>query len=101
MPDVDDTLADALRRRIIAGEFAPGTRLSETSLAELLGVSRNTLREAFRVLSQQGLVEHVPHRGVSVASPTLADVVDGIGTKRATSTSSCAIPLGDLHWGEI
>lgn len=72
----DSTLADALRARIIAGEFAPGERLSEASLAARLDVSRNTLREAFRVLAQHGLVEHVPNRGVSVASPTTADVVD-------------------------
>ncbi len=69
-------LADELRQHIIEGEFAPGSRLSESALAERFDVSRNTLREAFRVLSEQGLVEHVPHRGVSVASPTIADVVD-------------------------
>ena len=69
-------LADELRQHIIAGEFAPGSRLSEAALAERFDVSRNTLREAFRVLSEQGLVEHIPHRGVSVASPTIADVVD-------------------------
>ena len=39
-------------------------------------MSRNTLREAFRVLAEQGLVEHIPHRGVSVASPSIADVID-------------------------
>lgn len=69
-------LADTLRDRIIAGEFAPGARLSETALAERFDVSRNTLREAFRVLAEQGLVEYIPHRGVSVTSPTTADVVD-------------------------
>ncbi|UWF77668.1 MULTISPECIES: GntR family transcriptional regulator [Microbacterium] len=69
-------LADVLRQRIIDGDFAPGSRLSESALAEQFEVSRNTLREAFRVLAEQGLVEHVPHRGVSVASPTIADVVD-------------------------
>lgn len=69
-------LADVLRQRIIDGDFAPGSRLSESALAERFDVSRNTLREAFRVLAEQGLVEHVPHRGVSVASPSIADVVD-------------------------
>lgn len=69
-------LGDELRQRIIDGDFAPGSRLSESALAEQFGVSRNTLRESFRVLSEQGLVEHIPHRGVSVASPTIADVVD-------------------------
>lgn len=69
-------LADVLRERIIDGDFAPGSRLSESALAEQLDVSRNTLREAFRVLAEQGLVEHVPHRGVSVAAPGIADVID-------------------------
>ncbi|WAC65881.1 GntR family transcriptional regulator [Agrococcus sp. SL85] len=72
----DTSLAGILRRQIIAGEYAPGERLSEAALAARLDVSRNTLREAFRVLAQHGLVEHVPNRGVSVASPTTADVVD-------------------------
>jgi len=69
-------LADELRRRISNGEFTPGERLSEADLAQRLEVSRNTLREAFRVLEEQGLAAHVPHRGVSVAAPTMADVID-------------------------
>lgn len=69
-------LADVLRQSIIDGDFAPGSRLSESALAERFEVSRNTLREAFRVLAEQGLVEHIPHRGVSVAAPTIADVID-------------------------
>lgn len=76
------SLADALRTQIIDGAFAPGERLSETALAERLEVSRNTLREAFRVLAQLGLVEHVPNRGVSVASPATADVVDIYRSRR-------------------
>ncbi|MFA4841439.1 MAG: GntR family transcriptional regulator [Agrococcus sp.] len=76
MTESATTLADTLREQIIAGGFAPGTRLSEAALAARLGVSRNTLREAFRVLAQHRLVEHVPNRGVSVVSPTTADVVD-------------------------
>jgi len=90
MPERDETLADALRQRIIAGELAPGTRLSEAALAERLGVSRNTLREAFRVLAEQGLVEHVPHRGVSVASPTVADVVDIYRARRYVEPAALA-----------
>jgi len=69
-------LADALRESIIDGEFAPGSKLSESMLAERFEVSRNTVREAFRVLAEQRLIEHVPHRGVSVAAPTIADVID-------------------------
>ncbi|MGM7667844.1 GntR family transcriptional regulator [Microbacterium sp. A93] len=69
-------LADVLRQSIIDGDFAPGSRLSESALAERFEVSRNTLREAFRVLAEQGLIEHIPNRGVSVAAPTIADVID-------------------------
>jgi DNA-binding GntR family transcriptional regulator len=73
---VDGTLAELLSAAIAAGEFRPGQRLSEAALAERFAVSRNTLREAFRVLAEQGLLEHVPHRGVSVTAPRVADVID-------------------------
>lgn len=89
------TLAEELRRRIIAGEFAPGARLSEAALTEHLDVSRNTLREAFRVLAEQGLVEHVPNRGVTVASPTIADVIDIYRARRAIECS--ALEQADAH----
>ncbi|QTX04354.1 GntR family transcriptional regulator [Agromyces archimandritae] len=81
-------LADALRRSIIDGEFAPGSRLSETALTEHFAVSRNTLREAFRVLAEQGLVEHIPNRGVSVAAPDIADVIDIYRARRAIECSA-------------
>ena len=64
-----ERVADVLRRRITEGDLPPRTHLSEEQLIVVLRVSRNTLREAFRVLAQHGLVEHVPNRGVSVASP--------------------------------
>lgn len=84
------TLAESLRLRIIDGEFAPGARLSESALAERLQVSRNTLREAFRVLAEQGLIEHVPHRGVSVVSPSVADVVDIYRVRRSVECAALA-----------
>ncbi|HET8866795.1 MAG TPA: GntR family transcriptional regulator, partial [Agrococcus sp.] len=51
MTEYGPTLADTLRAQIIQGAFTPGERLSESALAERLEVSRNTLREAFRVLA--------------------------------------------------
>lgn len=70
-----DTAA-RLRARLVAGDLRPGQRLSEARLAAEMSVSRNTLREVFRVLTQEGLVTHAPHRGVSVAVPTMAGVLD-------------------------
>ncbi|KQQ90310.1 GntR family transcriptional regulator [Aureimonas sp. Leaf324] len=69
-------LAERLRDRIIAGELLPGQRLSENALAAELSVSRNTLREAFRLLTKDGLLRHEPHRGVFVTAPDHAAVID-------------------------
>lgn len=67
-------VADVLRRRVLEGLLTPGTRLSEEDICEALGVSRNTLREAFRLLSHERLLEHVFNRGVFVRSPTPEDL---------------------------
>ena len=62
-----DQVTAELRRRILTGEFAPGERLVEDRLAALLGVSRNPIREAIRVLAAEAFVEVVPRRGATVA----------------------------------
>lgn len=71
-----ERVADILRRRITEGALRPGTQLSEELLKEALQVSRNTLREAFRLLTHEGLLVHRMHRGVFVPDLTEADVVD-------------------------
>ena len=67
---------EQLRNSMINGELTPGTRLSETSLTGPLGVSRNTLREAFSTLIEEGLLIRQPHRGVFVATLTPAQIAD-------------------------
>ena len=71
-----ERVADLLRRRITEGDLAPGSRLSEEQLVQVLKVSRNTLREAFRFLAHEGLLVHVLHRGVFVTELDEAGVVD-------------------------
>lgn len=71
-----ERVADILRDRISEGFFQPGQRLSEESISEGLGVSRNTLREAFRLLGHERLLEHRLNRGVFVRLPSAADVSD-------------------------
>lgn len=71
-----ERVADVLRRRITEGDFPPRTHLSEEQLIEVLRVSRNTLREAFRLLSHERLLVHELHRGVFVRQLTEADLVD-------------------------
>ena len=69
-------LAGKLRQRITEGVFRPGERLSEEALSEALSVSRNTLREAFRQLAQEGVLVHEFGRGVFVRTLTADDVRD-------------------------
>ena len=66
--------ASMLRERISAGQLAPGAKLSEEPLCEVLGVSRNTLREAFATLAGEHIVTRIPNRGVFVTRPTAEDI---------------------------
>ncbi|NRQ39603.1 GntR family transcriptional regulator [Nonomuraea sp. NN258] len=71
-----ERVADILRERISEGAFRPGQRLSEEGISEALGVSRNTLRESFRLLGHERLLEHKLNRGVFVRLPSAEDVAD-------------------------
>ena len=55
-----------IERMILAGEIAPGAKLTEAWLSERLGVSRGPIREAFRMLEEAGLVRQEKNRGVFV-----------------------------------
>ncbi|WP_454767076.1 GntR family transcriptional regulator [Cupriavidus campinensis] len=59
-------VAQRLRTMIMEGDLAPGTRLNERVLCDLLQVSRTPLREAFKVLAGDGLVTLLPNRGAEV-----------------------------------
>lgn len=63
---IADSLAREITQRITRGDLRPGQRLPETRLAQQLECSRNSLREAFRFLANDGLVVHIPNRGVFV-----------------------------------
>ena len=52
--------ADRIRDLIVQGQLAPGTRLNERLLTAQFGLSRTPLREAFKVLATEGLVELLP-----------------------------------------
>ncbi len=58
---------DRLRDLIVQGRLAPGSRLNERLLTAHLGVSRTPLREAFKVLATEGMVELLPNRGAIVS----------------------------------
>ena len=67
-----------LRNAIVHGEFEPGERLMEVTLAKRLGVSRTPVREAMRMLELEGLVVMIPRRGAEVARITAKDLSDAL-----------------------
>ena len=77
-----ERVADILRTRIAEGYFPPGDRLSEDTIGKALGVSRNTLREAFRLLTHERLLAHELNRGVFVRVLAVEDVEDIYRTRR-------------------
>ncbi|MFF0557551.1 GntR family transcriptional regulator [Streptomyces sp. NPDC004266] len=86
-----ERVADILRTRIAEGYFPPGVRLSEENIGGALGVSRNTLREAFRLLTHERLLVHELNRGVFVRVLAVGDVDDIYRTRRLVE---CAVVRG-------
>lgn len=87
-------IASVLRGRIADGQLTPGTKLSEQALSVSLGVSRNTLREAFSTLVGEGIVARIANRGVFVASPTSDDVREVYRVRRIIEPAA-------VLWGEV
>ena len=69
-------IADRLRSTILGNEIKPGEWLRQEQLAERFGVSQTPVREALKDLAAEGLVEHVPYRGIRVIKFTAEDLVD-------------------------
>jgi DNA-binding GntR family transcriptional regulator len=65
-----------IRKMILLGELAPGERLREVALSEELGMSRTPIREAFRTLASEGLVDLLPNRSVIVSVPDKSEAAD-------------------------
>jgi DNA-binding GntR family transcriptional regulator len=71
-----DRVAEELRRALFEGELEAGTALREVALADAMGVSRSTIREALGVLVAEGLARREPNRGVHVTELDPASVHD-------------------------
>lgn len=65
-----------VRHALLIGELKPGQRIKEAPLAEVLGVSRPTLRESLQQLVIEGALVQIPHKGIHVAAPTVEELRD-------------------------
>ncbi|HEF8774226.1 GntR family transcriptional regulator [Providencia manganoxydans] len=82
------TIAETIRYKITIGVLTPGQRLSEAALSDELDISRNTLREVFRVLTQEGLLTYAPNKGVFVSVPDMAAIIDIYQVRRLVECDS-------------
>jgi DNA-binding GntR family transcriptional regulator len=78
-----ERLADWLREEILSARLPPGARLVESDLVERCGVSRVPLREAFRILSLEGLVDLSTHRGATVKPLSGTELRELFGVRAA------------------
>ena len=78
-----DVVFNTLREAILKGELKPGERLMELQLAAKLGVSRTPIREAIRMLEQEGLAVTIPRKGAEVAKMTEKDMEDVLQIREA------------------
>ena len=86
-----DVVFNTLREAILKGEIKPGERLMELQLADKLGVSRTPIREAIRMLEQEGLAVMVPRRGAEVAKMTEKDMQDVLQVREALDELAASI----------
>ncbi|MDS9467732.1 GntR family transcriptional regulator [Paracoccus sp. MBLB3053] len=89
-PSLTEEIASQLRDQVTGGTLVPGQRLSEAKLAAELDISRNTLREVFRLLTREGLLRHEPNRGVFVAEPSMASILDIYRVRRLIEVPALA-----------
>ncbi|RKT51711.1 GntR family transcriptional regulator [Saccharothrix australiensis] len=83
-----ERVADKLRTTVLDGGIQPGRQLNEKALGDALRVSRNTLREAFRLLTHERLLVHEYSKGVFVRKPDWQDIVDLYGARRIIETGA-------------
>lgn len=69
-------VTDVLRDRIINGEYAMGEKLIENKIAEELKVSRTPVRDAFKQLAKEQLVEYIPNKGCFAKGFSNKDMAD-------------------------
>jgi DNA-binding GntR family transcriptional regulator len=94
-------VATELRRLILDGTLPPGERLIEDRLAELLGVSRNPIREAIRVLEAEGFINVTARRGSFVATLSASQAADLFEVRLALEPLGARLAAGQASSARI
>ena len=71
-----EVVATNIRDAILAGQYKPGDRLVEQELSDAFGTSRGPIREAMKILTSEGLINHRKNHGAVVSAPSFDDVLE-------------------------
>ncbi len=96
-----DVVFQTLRGAILRGDLQPGERLMELQLASKLGVSRTPIREAIRMLEQEGLAITIPRKGAEVARMTEKDVDDVLQIRCALEELAVTLACKNISQDEM
>lgn len=96
-----DVVFHTLREAILKGELKPGERLMELQLASKLGVSRTPIREAIRMLEQEGLAVTIPRKGAEVAKMTEKDMEDVLQVREALDELAAKIACEQITKAQL
>lgn len=102
--NLHEQVAQRLRQMLVEGRIAPGAKLNERELCEVLDVSRTPLREAIKMLAAEGLVELVPNRGaiaVSLGEEDIRHTFEVMGGLEAMSGELAAQRITDQELAEL
>lgn len=78
-----DEIVDIIRDRILKGEYRIGEKIKENQIATEFKVSRTPIREAFKQLESEGLIDYIPNRGCFAKGFTRQDIEDIYAVRRA------------------
>ena len=98
---ISDQIYGLLRQRILHGEVEPGERLMQNQVAEALRASRTPVREAFRRLEQDGLVERVPQGGVRVTRLDTETIQEVFGIRKVLEAYAIELACDRITSQEI
>ena len=96
-----ERIKDVMLQRIVAGVYEPGSRLVETRIAQELGVSQASVREALRDLEHIGCVIYEPYRGCSVRSFSVEELLEAFPVRAALEALAARLAAQHMTRAEL
>ncbi|MET0169562.1 MAG: GntR family transcriptional regulator [Aliihoeflea sp.] len=96
-----EQVLDLLREHILSGKVAPGERLHQDKLAEMLDVSRTPLRTALTTLAQAGLVRYESNRGFRVREFSVTEMMEAFRIRAEMEALACRLAATQISEDEV